>query len=144
MSPPKSTKNMREILERTRTSGQKPVRADHSLSLSDRLTHTSVSDTLLFSLRRDSTNINLVNLLYVRTCLFFLDSRREDLRNQEGRTAGFTPNLIFVELRKSKSSIRCGRTPLSTISKRQDFCTSLSVSWLRRSLPPSPEKAHYF
>jgi hypothetical protein len=42
-------------------------------------------------------------------------------------TAGFTQELIFVELRKSKFSVRCGRTPLSTISKRQDFCTAAPI-----------------
>jgi hypothetical protein len=42
-------------------------------------------------------------------------------------TAGFTPELIFVELRKSKFSIRCGRTPLSTIRERQDFCMAVPI-----------------
>ncbi len=60
-------------------------------------------------------------------------------------TAGFTLNLIFIELHKPKFSIQCSSSPLSTISKRQGFCTSLSVSWLRSSLfRPHQKKLIFF
>jgi hypothetical protein len=55
-----------------------------------------------------------------------------------------TPNLIFVELCKPKFSIRCRSSPLSTISKIQDFCASLSVSWPHRSLFRSHQKKLIF